>query len=202
MPDYRSVVRERLRAARLRETLMVEIVEEVASHLGDVHQAALADGASEAEATRAALAELDSARPPPPRAAAAAITRGADSALETRRLRDWFPLTRGAPGVASAGCPLRASRSAQPAALHHRRAPDSGAWHRRQFGLVQHRVRGAIATAAVGRCRSSGEDLALGPGEPDAAWAPDLRRIRARCRARDAGRYGGVRAARDPRRGW
>ena len=63
MPDYRSVIRERLRAARLNETLTVEIVEEVAAHLGDVHAASLAGGASEAEATRAALAELDADRP-------------------------------------------------------------------------------------------------------------------------------------------
>jgi len=63
MPDYRSEVRERLRAARLAETVTVEIVEEMASHLGDVHRAALANGASEAEARLTALAELDSDRP-------------------------------------------------------------------------------------------------------------------------------------------
>jgi len=63
MRDYRDAVREHLRAAKLTETLTVEIVEEVAAHLGDVHQSALADGASDAEATRAALAELHSDRP-------------------------------------------------------------------------------------------------------------------------------------------
>jgi len=63
MPDYRSEVRERLREARLAETVTVEIVEEVASHLADVHRSALADGASQADARLAALAELDSDRP-------------------------------------------------------------------------------------------------------------------------------------------
>ncbi len=63
MPDYRPEVRARLREAQLAETLATEIVEEVASHLRDVHRAALANGASEAEARLAALAELDSDRP-------------------------------------------------------------------------------------------------------------------------------------------
>ena len=63
MPDYREVVRERLSESRLPETVLAEIVEEVAAHLADVHADALEAGASEETARRTALLELESDPP-------------------------------------------------------------------------------------------------------------------------------------------
>jgi len=56
---WRALVRERARAER--HDLARDVLDELASHLADVEASALHDGASAAEATRAALATLDAA---------------------------------------------------------------------------------------------------------------------------------------------
>ncbi|HEX6283284.1 MAG TPA: hypothetical protein VFZ71_00355, partial [Pyrinomonadaceae bacterium] len=58
MPDWKEEVRKRLRGLRVSPVNEAEIVEELAQHLDDVYQRALAGGASEADATYAALREL------------------------------------------------------------------------------------------------------------------------------------------------
>ena len=58
MPDWKEEVRRRLRGLRVSPVNEAEIVEELAQHLDDVYHRALATGASEADATQAALSEL------------------------------------------------------------------------------------------------------------------------------------------------
>jgi predicted permease len=58
MPDWKSEIRQRLADLRLEPTREAEIVEELAQHIDDRYEELLADGATEVEASRAALAEL------------------------------------------------------------------------------------------------------------------------------------------------
>jgi hypothetical protein len=58
MPDLKPEIRERLAGLRLAPTREAAIVEELAQHLDDCYAESLSGGATEAEAYRAALAEL------------------------------------------------------------------------------------------------------------------------------------------------
>jgi putative ABC transport system permease protein len=58
MPDWNEEVRKRLASLRLQPAQEAEIVEELAQHLDDVYERALAKGLSESEARRVALNEL------------------------------------------------------------------------------------------------------------------------------------------------
>ncbi|HEU4833918.1 MAG TPA: ABC transporter permease [Pyrinomonadaceae bacterium] len=58
MPEWKAEVRKRLSRLNLEPAHEAEIVEELAQHLDDVYQRSLAAGATEAEATTAALKEL------------------------------------------------------------------------------------------------------------------------------------------------
>ena len=58
MPDWTNEIRERLTVLRLAPTREAEIVEELAQHLDDRYEELLANGLTEVEAFRAALAEL------------------------------------------------------------------------------------------------------------------------------------------------
>jgi predicted permease len=59
MPDFRAVIRERLRAAGISPLRETEIVEELALHLSDRYDALRSSGATDAEALRAIHADLD-----------------------------------------------------------------------------------------------------------------------------------------------
>jgi len=59
MPDWRDEVKRRLRGLQVSPVNEAEIVEELAQHLDDVYQRALRNGASEENARRAALSELN-----------------------------------------------------------------------------------------------------------------------------------------------
>jgi len=59
MPDWKDEVRRRLRGLHVSPVNEAEIVEELAQHLDDVYQRALRSGASEENARRAALRELN-----------------------------------------------------------------------------------------------------------------------------------------------
>jgi putative ABC transport system permease protein len=58
MPDWREEVRKRLSRLNLAPAHEAEIVEELAQHLDDVYQRSVRNGATDAEAKRAALQEL------------------------------------------------------------------------------------------------------------------------------------------------
>jgi putative ABC transport system permease protein len=58
MPDWKPEIRWRLLKLKLEPTREAAIVEELAQHLDDCYAESLSGGATEAEATRAALAEL------------------------------------------------------------------------------------------------------------------------------------------------
>ena len=58
MPDWKDEIRRRLSALKLEPAREGEIVEELAQHLDDVYQRAIAKGLSEQEAKRMALREL------------------------------------------------------------------------------------------------------------------------------------------------
>src|SRR5207247_7741998 len=62
MPDWKAEIRQRLAKLTLEPTRETEIVEELAQHLDDRYQELRAGGAMEAEASRAALAELSESR--------------------------------------------------------------------------------------------------------------------------------------------
>lgn len=59
MPDWKQLIRERLRNAGLAPVREAEIVDELAQHLRDRYQALRSGGASDDEAQRAILADLD-----------------------------------------------------------------------------------------------------------------------------------------------
>jgi predicted permease len=59
MPDFQRMVRERLRDCGLAPTREWEIVDELSQHLRDRYDSLLSNGASEAEAERAVVAELE-----------------------------------------------------------------------------------------------------------------------------------------------
>lgn len=59
MPDWKDEVKRRLRGLHVSPVNEVEIVEELAQHLDDVYRRALRNGASEENARRAALSELN-----------------------------------------------------------------------------------------------------------------------------------------------
>src|SRR5687768_6992073 len=63
MPDWYDEIRKRLRGLKVSPVNEAEIVEELAQHLDDVYQRALATGASEAEAKQMALNELNAEYP-------------------------------------------------------------------------------------------------------------------------------------------
>jgi putative ABC transport system permease protein len=58
MPEWKQEIGQRLSGLRLAPTREAEIVEELAQHLDDCYEELLAGGATEAEASRRALAEL------------------------------------------------------------------------------------------------------------------------------------------------
>ena len=58
MPEWKEELRQRLGPLRLAPTRESEIVEELAQHLEDRYQELLALGATELEASRAALADF------------------------------------------------------------------------------------------------------------------------------------------------
>ena len=58
MPDWKEEVRRRLSGLRLAPAHEAEIVEELAQHLEDLYERSIRNGATEAEARRAALQEL------------------------------------------------------------------------------------------------------------------------------------------------
>lgn len=58
MPDWKTAIRQRLASLKLSPPREAEIVEELSQHLEDLYDELLTDGATEAEARRAALAEL------------------------------------------------------------------------------------------------------------------------------------------------
>src|SRR5689334_19338687 len=59
MPDFKNKIRARLAELGLAPTREAEIVEEISHHLEDGFEEAVSHGASEEEATRSALSELD-----------------------------------------------------------------------------------------------------------------------------------------------
>ena len=59
MPDWRSLIAARLASLRLRPERLREIVDELSQHLGDRYQELRAGGASEEEAVRLAIDEID-----------------------------------------------------------------------------------------------------------------------------------------------
>jgi len=61
MPDWKEEVRRRLSRLSLDPAHEAEIVEELAQHVDDVYERSLIAGLTQAEATRAALRELDDA---------------------------------------------------------------------------------------------------------------------------------------------
>src|SRR5882672_4809346 len=58
VPDWKEEIRNRLANLKLAPTREAEIVEELAQHLEDRYKELLVSGATETEASRAALAEL------------------------------------------------------------------------------------------------------------------------------------------------
>jgi putative ABC transport system permease protein len=58
MPDWKAEIKRRLAKLKLEPTREAAIIEELSQHLADCYAEWLASGATEAEATRAALAEL------------------------------------------------------------------------------------------------------------------------------------------------
>ena len=58
MPEWKEEVRKRLSRVNLEPAHEAEVVEELAQHLEDVYQRSLRVGATDAEATSAALKEL------------------------------------------------------------------------------------------------------------------------------------------------
>ena len=58
MPDWKDEIRKRLANARIEPAREGEIVEELAQHLDDIYQRAIAKGLSEHESKRIALREL------------------------------------------------------------------------------------------------------------------------------------------------
>ena len=62
MPDWKEEITQQLASLKLPPARQVEIVEEVAQHLEDRYRELLTGGATEAEARRAALAELSDAK--------------------------------------------------------------------------------------------------------------------------------------------
>ncbi|HVF22534.1 MAG TPA: ABC transporter permease, partial [Pyrinomonadaceae bacterium] len=63
MPDWSDEVRKRLRGLKVSPVNEAEIIEELAQHLDDVYQRALASGAGDAEARQTALNELNAEYP-------------------------------------------------------------------------------------------------------------------------------------------
>ena len=59
MPDWKDEIKRRLRGLQVSPVNEAEIVEELAQHLDDVYQRVLRNGASEENARRAALSELN-----------------------------------------------------------------------------------------------------------------------------------------------
>ena len=59
MPEWKEEVRQRLSGLKLAPAHEAEIIEELAQHLDDVYARAIRNGATEAEARRTALLELD-----------------------------------------------------------------------------------------------------------------------------------------------
>ena len=63
MPDWKTLVRKRLRPLRLEATAEADLTEELAQHLEDQFRELRSAGATEAEAYRKAVAELDDVHP-------------------------------------------------------------------------------------------------------------------------------------------
>src|SRR6185369_8526601 len=61
MPDFKPAIRERLRDAKLSPAREVEIIDEFEQHVTDRYNELLTEGATEADAYKGALAELDEA---------------------------------------------------------------------------------------------------------------------------------------------
>src|ERR1051325_7491320 len=61
MPDFKPAIRERLRDANLAPAREIEIIDEFEQHLTDRYNELLAERATEADAYKGALAELDEA---------------------------------------------------------------------------------------------------------------------------------------------
>ena len=59
MPDWRSLVRRRLKLPPLHDQRAERIVEEIAGQLDDLYQEALREGASPRKAVRAAFAQIE-----------------------------------------------------------------------------------------------------------------------------------------------
>ena len=59
MPDWRAIVRQRLAGLPLRPVDEVDIVEELAQHVEDRYRDLRQSGASDDDAARSSLAELD-----------------------------------------------------------------------------------------------------------------------------------------------
>ncbi len=68
MPDWKSIVRDRIASVRLDGAAEADLADELAQHLDDCYRAALSAGAADAEAYQRALSELDGAYPLPPNA--------------------------------------------------------------------------------------------------------------------------------------
>ncbi|MGI8745426.1 MAG: ADOP family duplicated permease [Bryobacteraceae bacterium] len=63
MPDWKRIVRDRIAASRLEGSAEVDLTEELAQHLEDRHRELLSGGASQEEAYRNAISELDDMYP-------------------------------------------------------------------------------------------------------------------------------------------
>src|SRR5882724_5545535 len=63
MPDWKTLILERLAPLRMEPTAEADLAEELAQHLEDHYRELRSGGASEAEAYRSALSELDDTYP-------------------------------------------------------------------------------------------------------------------------------------------
>ena len=63
MPDWKSLVRERLAPLRMKATAESALAEELAQHLEDHYRELVSGGASEEEASQDAVSELDDMYP-------------------------------------------------------------------------------------------------------------------------------------------
>jgi len=66
MPDFKTTVRRRLASLGLKPEAEADLTDELSQHLEDHYRDAIAGGASESDAHRSALAELDQLHPLPP----------------------------------------------------------------------------------------------------------------------------------------
>ncbi len=158
MPEssrWHEPIRKRLAGLALPPAREAEIVEELAEHLEDEYEIAVAGGAGEAEAREQALADLRE-------------SRLAEELVEVEKYAIPEPVVPGKPGGGNfigrlvAGSALRLAHVPEKSRLHGAGGTVPGARHRRERGDFQHCQCGAHTTPALPRGGKAGASRQFG----------------------------------------